>query len=157
MLEKKKVPFKFLDSYTFEDRDIFFGRDNEINEIYRKFFSHNLFVIYGKSGTGKSSLINCGLMAKIPPEDCLLIPVRCGNDPLKNFIDELAKHSNCKSINEIELIESIYENHFKPIAFMFDQFEEVFILPSHNKKTLFINSLKSIIKLKIKTNIIIGN
>ena len=32
------VPFKFLDSYTIEDRNIFFGRDNEIEDIFRKLY-----------------------------------------------------------------------------------------------------------------------
>lgn len=155
MIEEKKIPFKFLDSYTYADRDLFYGRDKEVNEIYRKFFSNNLFVVYGKSGTGKSSLINCGLMAKIPKEDCLLIPVRCGVDPLHNFIEELKKYTDSTSNNEIELIESIYDNHFKPIAIMFDQFEEIFILPTPNKRVKFINALKQIIDIKIKTNIVI--
>ena len=29
-------PFKFLDAYTKEDKAIFFGRDNEIEELYQK-------------------------------------------------------------------------------------------------------------------------
>lgn len=155
MSEEKKIPFKFLDSYTYADRELFYGRDKEVNEIYRKFFSHNLFIVYGKSGTGKSSLINCGLMAKIPKEDCLLIPVRCGIDPLQNFIIELKKYTDSTSNNEIELIESIYENHFKPIAIMFDQFEEIFILPTANKRIRFINALKHILEIKVKTNVVI--
>ena len=37
--EKKQVqnPFKFLDPYQKEDRNIFFGREQEVEEIYRKF------------------------------------------------------------------------------------------------------------------------
>ena len=41
-------PFKFLDSYTKEDRDIFFGRDQEIEELQielskvRKFENENV-------------------------------------------------------------------------------------------------------------------
>ena len=33
-----KSPFKFLDSYTKEDRDIFFGREAEVEELYQKVF-----------------------------------------------------------------------------------------------------------------------
>jgi hypothetical protein len=40
-------PFKFLDSYTKEDRDIFFGRDREIEELYQRIFeSRNRQVIF---------------------------------------------------------------------------------------------------------------
>jgi hypothetical protein len=31
-----KSPFKFLDSYTKDDRAIFFGREREIEELDRK-------------------------------------------------------------------------------------------------------------------------
>jgi hypothetical protein len=33
-----KSPFKFIASYTREDREIFFGREQEINELYRRVF-----------------------------------------------------------------------------------------------------------------------
>lgn len=60
-----KSPFKFLDSYTREDREIFFGREQEINELYRHVFESKILLVYGISGTGKSSLIYCGLANKI--------------------------------------------------------------------------------------------
>ena len=34
-----KSPFKFLDAYTLEDREIFFGRTLEITELIRKVFA----------------------------------------------------------------------------------------------------------------------
>ena len=63
------VPFKFLDSYTVEDRNIFFGREKEIEEIFRMLYSGKLILVYGRSGTGKSSIVNCGLLSRIPRED----------------------------------------------------------------------------------------
>ena len=50
-------PFKFLDSYTKEDREIFFGREKEIDEIYSRVFQSKLLLVYGASGTGKTSTI----------------------------------------------------------------------------------------------------
>jgi formylglycine-generating enzyme required for sulfatase activity len=149
-------PFKFLDSYSIEDKDIFFGRDSESKEIYRKFFSSNLLLLYGKSGTGKSSLINCGLMANIPDEDVQLIKVRCGDNPFRNLINELNKISTINSSNEITLIENIFENNFKPLAFVFDQFEEVFILANEKQRKQFITALKKLIAYtNIKKNIVL--
>ena len=34
---KRRSPFKFLDSYSVEDADIFFGRDSEIEELLTHF------------------------------------------------------------------------------------------------------------------------
>ena len=83
---KLAVPFKFLDSYTREDKNIFFGRDVETEEIFRKFYSGKLLLVYGKSGTGKSSVINCGLVSRIPQEDIYTINIRCGNKAFENFL-----------------------------------------------------------------------
>jgi ABC-type phosphate transport system ATPase subunit len=66
-----KSPFKFLDSYTISDRDIFFGRDQEITDLYRKVFESKILLVYGVSGTGKSSLINCGLASRFDESDWL--------------------------------------------------------------------------------------
>ena len=37
---RQRNPFKLLDAYTIEDRDIFFGRDMEIKELFHMVFSH---------------------------------------------------------------------------------------------------------------------
>lgn len=151
-----KSPFKFLDSYSIEDKDIFFGREEESKEIYKKFFSSNLLVLYGKSGTGKSSLINCGLMANIPSEDALLIEVRCSDDPLNNLITVLQDFATIKSRDVIKLLDNIFDDYFKPMAFVFDQFEEIFIVASEQKRKAFIQALNKILKHKeVKKNIIL--
>lgn len=157
MKEKNKTPFKFLDSYTIEDKDMFFGRDEESKELYKKFFSSNLLVLYGKSGVGKSSLINCGLMANIPTEDAMLIPIRCGGNPYVNLIEALKKLSDNKIGDELSYINNIFEQNFKPMAFVFDQFEEIFIIANESKRVKFINALKKILSIKfVKINIILS-
>ena len=73
-----KNPFKFLDSYTKEDFDIFFGRDREIEAMYQKVFESKILLVYGISGTGKTSIINCGLANKFEDSDWLPISIRRG-------------------------------------------------------------------------------
>ncbi|MBN2662299.1 MAG: ATP-binding protein [Bacteroidales bacterium] len=143
--EKKAiVPFKFLDSYTLEDKDIFYGRDDEINEIYRKFHLSNILLIYGKSGTGKSSVVNCGLRSKIPTSDLYPITIRCGKEAYKNFNAELIKHSSVRAPDSLSYLKHIYETKFKPIALIFDQFEEVFILSTSDERKALLNEIKII-------------
>ena len=84
-------PFKFLDSYSKEDKDIFFGRDQEIDEVYNKIFQDKTLFIYGESGTGKSSLINCGLANKFKDTDWLPVNVRRGDNINDSLINELKK------------------------------------------------------------------
>jgi len=126
--KKRDLPFKFLDSYTREDKSIFFGRDIETDDIFRKFYSGKLLLIYGKSGTGESSIINCGLISRIPEEDLFAINVRCGKKAYENFISEIKKYSNSTLDKPLELLEDVFYEYSKPVALIFDQFEEIFIL-----------------------------
>ena len=126
-------PFKFLDSYTVEDNDIFFGRDAEIEEIYGRVFQSNLLLIYGGSGTGKSSLVNCGLANKFQDTDWLPINVRRGldiNQSFKNQLEQVALTplESSKVTDDafaVPFLKSVYLDYFNPIFLVFDQFEEL--------------------------------
>lgn len=80
-----KSPFKFLNSYTREDREIFFRREQEINELYRHVFESKIILVYGISGTGKSSLIHYRLTGKIKESNCLPINDRRGVDKIASY------------------------------------------------------------------------
>ncbi len=80
MSSSKKYPFKFLDAYSREDEDIFFGRDEEIEALYQMVFQTDLILIFGASGTGKTSLIQCGLASKFQPYEWLALSIRRGDN-----------------------------------------------------------------------------
>ena len=46
-----RYPFKILDAYTTADKDIFFGRNDEIDALYQMVFQSNIILLYGTSGT----------------------------------------------------------------------------------------------------------
>ncbi len=140
-----KSPFKFLDSFTKEDKNIFFGRDNETEELYQKVFESKVLLVYGVSGTGKSSLIHCGLANKFQESDWLPINIRRGaniNESLQNAIN---KHTISPPSGEIKRgLKNLYLDHFKPVYLIFDQFEELFIFGSKSEREDFIQTVKSI-------------
>jgi serine phosphatase RsbU (regulator of sigma subunit) len=148
-------PYKFLDSYSIEDKDIFFGREKEVEELYRKYNSSNLLLVYGQSGTGKSSLINCGLLERIPPQDIYPIFIRCGKKPIENLTLELKKHSHSKDDDINLMIDEIYSRKFKPITLFIDQFEELFIFSSIYERRIFQDQLKKVLEINKRTNIVI--
>ena len=76
----KKYPFKFLDSYNQNDTDIFFGRDEEIEALYEMVFQNSMLLVYGASGTGKTSLIQCGLAGRFKSYDWLALTIRRGTN-----------------------------------------------------------------------------
>jgi gliding motility-associated protein GldM len=145
-------PFKFLDSYTREDRAIFFGREQEIEGMYRKVFEGKILLVYGISGTGKTSLINCGLANKFDDSDWLPVQVRRGKDLLESLANELRKValtplsvSPVKGGEIVRGIRSVYLDHFKPIYLIFDQFEELFIFGDREERKQFMQIVKEIV------------
>jgi len=153
--KKVGVPFKFLDSYTLGDKNIFFGRENETDEIYRKLYSGKLILVYGKSGTGKSSIVNCGLISKIPEEDIFPINIRCGKSPYNNFISGIRKYSKTDRDRPVEILEDIFYEYSKPIALIFDQFEEIFILSNKDERDKLASDFFQLLKSRLKINIIL--
>ncbi|PHN03554.1 ATP-binding protein [Flavilitoribacter nigricans] len=88
----RKYPFKFLDAYTREDREIFFGRDREIDALYRMVFQTNLLLVYGGSGTGKTSLIRCGLANCFKDSQWLDLYIRRGADINQSLLETIRNH-----------------------------------------------------------------
>ncbi len=48
--------------FTENDRNLFFGRTNDIEKLSKYIHHENLIVLYGKSGLGKTSLLNAGVV-----------------------------------------------------------------------------------------------
>jgi hypothetical protein len=145
----KQNPFKFLDSFTKEDKAIFFGRSKEIEEIYSRVFQSNLLLVYGASGTGKTSLIQCGLANKFNEADWLPLLIRRGENILQSLQTQLAHMAITPLKENASLkknIQSLYLDHFKPIYLLFDQFEELFIFGSTDEIKTFVAEVKKIIQ-----------
>ncbi|MBN3583648.1 ATP-binding protein [Algoriphagus aestuarii] len=160
----KKYPFKFLDSYQKEDKSVFFGRDEEINSLYEMVFQSAVVLVYGASGTGKTSLINCGLAGRFQPHDWLEIMVRRGRNINQSLETALAILGGDKQAaiekqqwendweEEFEVgaksltplarsIKTIYKKSFRPIYLIFDQFEELFVLGTKHEQQTFLESI----------------
>ncbi|MCX6269177.1 MAG: hypothetical protein NTW16_17790 [Bacteroidetes bacterium] len=150
MGNQPKSPFKFLDSYAREDKATFFGRDAEIEELYYRVYKSRILVLFGVSGIGKSSLINCGLANKIQESDWFPIQIRRGSDINKSLGTTLQKClnkplSNARNEPITEIVQRIFLDHFRPIYFIFDQFEEIFIFGNEKERDELITTVKSII------------
>ena len=146
----KVNPFKFLDSYIKEDKNIFFGREHETEELYQKVFESKILLVYGVTGTGKTSLINCGLANKFNDSDWLPIYIRRNQDIIQSIIDQLSEFSydKTKANNDkesiLKLIQFVYLDNFKPIYLLFDQFEELFIFGNKDERKAFIELIDAI-------------
>lgn len=152
-------PFKFLDAYELRDRDVFFGRDEEIDTLYDMVFQTQLLLIHGLSGTGKTSLIQCGLASRFTGADWLPLFIRRGNDfnvsiqhavlnvlPLEAQSDQSDLRTN---------VAALYSQFLRPVYLILDQFEELFILGDLNEQQDLAQSIQTILDIEIPCKVLI--
>lgn len=162
----KRYPFKFLNAYTREDAPFFFGRQEEIDSLYQMLFQARIAVVYGTSGTGKTSLIQCGLASKFQSYDWLALYVRRGHNLIAALDKVLCEASDGAFSREIQQapvirqlaqkVEAVYRASFKPIYLIFDQFEELFVLGDKFEQALFIQTIQEILQLDQPVKMIIS-
>ena len=113
-----KSPFKFLSAYSKEDKHIFFGRDEETRILYDLVKKNRLVLLYGPSGTGKTSLVSCGLAGKFETTDWFPIRINRAGDinlsldkALASFIgpDDVPAGS---SLTPVESLEELRDGPF---------------------------------------------
>ena len=59
-------PYPGLASFSEDDAEYFFGRELEVEELWRKLERPHLLALIGPSGAGKSSFLRAGLLAVVP-------------------------------------------------------------------------------------------
>jgi hypothetical protein len=152
-----KSPFKFLDAYTLADKDAYFGREQETDELYRMVFKTPLLLIYGVSGTGKTSLIQCGLASRFDGPDWFPLFIRRQNnvnESLQNALQTALNGENLRS-TLVEHVSYLYRFYLRPIYLIFDQFEELFILGKPEEKAQLIQDLKALLDAKLPCKILL--
>ena len=158
-------PFKFLNSYAKEDGDIFFGRLAETSTLYHALKGVKLLLLYGLSGTGKTSLIECGLRNQFSDEDWLALTIRRNDNLVASVYQTINLHLTSKlNIDPKtgwaqegfeQAVQAIYHEYYQPIYLLFDQFEELLILGSDSEKVEFFKRLDKLIKSQIHCKVIL--
>lgn len=144
----EKSPFKFLDAYQKEDVAVFFGREQETAQLYNAVFASHLTLLYGASGTGKTSLVNCGLANKFYDTDWLPLYIRRGNninDSLRTAIQGALRSAPADSSLR-QQVQQLYWEYYKSIYLIFDQFEELFILGSQTEQLQFYQTMQELLE-----------
>ena len=131
-----------LQSYTEAQSDIFYGRDEEIDRLTNLVKANTLTIVFGKSGTGKTSLLNAGVFPKLRKDYFLPFRIRLEfkeDSPdlvtqIKNILkSEINKYGF--KVESFPATETLWEYfHSEPLwksvtpILIFDQFEEIFTL-----------------------------
>jgi tetratricopeptide (TPR) repeat protein len=176
--EKNKIEnnYRYPGSRPFNDtaldRSLFFGRDEEKQRLFHHILVENLFVLFSRSGMGKTSLLNAGLMQMLRERDFLPMSIRFNDPEIKPLntvytgIEEAVQQRNeqVDDQNKIDYepgeTDSLWQ-FFKTAAFwiyddvpltpilIFDQFEEFFTLHAQKERAAFITQLADLFRGRV--------
>ena len=94
------LPYPGLRAFQREETDIFFGREEQTDELLRRLQRGRFLAVVGASGCGKSSLVRAGMMAALEAgfmseagSRWRLAEMRPGMQPLERLADALLEKS----------------------------------------------------------------
>jgi ABC-type glutathione transport system ATPase component len=143
-------PFPGLRPFRSEEDYLFFGREDQVSELLSRLGDHRFVTVVGTSGSGKSSLVRCGLLSELQGgrlvkagsawEFAVMQP---GGDPVAHLAqalleaglyeeedpDTLPRIQATLRRSRFGLIEAVKQSQLKPDAnllLVVDQFEEIF-------------------------------
>lgn len=137
-------PYKFLDSFGTEDAGIFFGRQEDSHRLADKILSHRLVVLYGGSGTGKTSLIRAGVAPILARRSCLPLIVRPADDPAlatKRELREKLEGLPDLTTDLPSFLQAAERATEKLIVVFLDQFEGFFLRFGDQSRASFVAEL----------------
>jgi len=154
-----RSPFKLLDPYTREDAPVFFGRVEETAQLSDLVERNHLVLVYGPSGVGKTSLVQCGLSNQYTLEEHFPLYIRRqATIPASSnqaIFQALPAWESSPGEGLAFHIAALFRHQQRPIHLIFDQFEELLILGNEEEKVIFTQNLKKLIDAQLPCKIIL--
>ena len=154
-------PYRGLQRFNAENKDLFFGRDLAIAHLIEEIGQKNLVLLLGASGSGKSSLVRAGLIPQLAERlgskfhSFTFTPDRDPFDSLrisliaKGYKQSEAKFALKNSGHTLEQVVTLLKEPESQWLIFIDQFEELFTLCQDlERRKNFINNLVAIARSK---------
>ena len=154
-------PYKGLKQFESRDKELFFGRDNFITTLVNELEQTNLILLLGASGSGKSSVVQAGLIPWLEKKHgtgFTNLTFTPDADPFESFhaslLNNKYQQGETKIAREVkaETLVKVVNNLKQPSEFWFifvDQFEELFTTSDQNKRREFVNGLMKLSQAKL--------
>lgn len=161
---KDKNRYPGLRPFVKDESAVFFGRNVEIEQLIDSIKVNKSFILFGKSGLGKSSLVSAGVLPRLVAQSIFPIIIRFYNssdaggskkikndDPLSNITKEVKAHIDEKALSlfpdakhatDLPLLLSLWTKPETPLL-IFDQFEEFFYFDK-DKRELALQQIAAI-------------
>ncbi len=144
-------PFPGLRPFNFDESHLFFGREGQSDEILNNLAKHRFAAVIGASGSGKSSLMYCGVIPVLhggfmttAGSEWTVIVTRPGRSPIDNLIYSIINNPDLSeeveeaglerayatlrrsSLGLSDVVQQMTRGARKNIFVLIDQFEELF-------------------------------
>ncbi|MFK7770799.1 MAG: hypothetical protein AB8F94_01625 [Saprospiraceae bacterium] len=142
--------------FTAEDAHLFKGRDEEKRDLFQLIVLNDIVVLFGKSGIGKSSLLNAGVCPQLEDRNLHPVFIRLNNTtlpPEKQVLELLQekKYIGSDLPDDLTLWEYLKQFWYVDLGEVFtpvivlDQFEELFTLYTPQQRQNFIDQFSDIV------------
>jgi DNA-binding SARP family transcriptional activator/WD40 repeat protein/energy-coupling factor transporter ATP-binding protein EcfA2 len=149
-----RCPYKGLHAFQTEDATDFFGRDQLVDQVLAMLERQRLVAVVGPSGSGKSSLVRAGAVARLlgkdhPPLVAEMYPGAYPFDALADALRSIAIEDDGIADRLLgderglsRVLESALPRDGTELVLVIDQFEELFaMVGSEPLRALFLDSL----------------
>ena len=173
-------PFPGLRPFTFDESHLFFGREGQSDEVLLNLANHRFTAVIGASGSGKSSLMYCGLIPILyggfmteAGSDWTVIVTRPGIAPIENLAESiLSKDKNyitsqddekvigkrmtstilrSSSMGLVDAVKQLSNASTTNVFLLVDQFEELFRYIKTEQEEEAFNEAAAYVNLLIKS------
>jgi formylglycine-generating enzyme required for sulfatase activity len=128
-LPQPQQPYKYLDPYSAIDTEFFYGRNAEAETLAGYITGNEATILYGKSGVGKTSLLDAAVRQKLEQEHFQFTRTRVLPDPAQamSVALNLPTPADAPSGHWFRIFKSeMKKRKAAGTIVVFDQFEELF-------------------------------
>lgn len=145
-------PYKALASYTLGDAAVFAGRKDEARRLANRILGHRMVVLYGESGSGKTSLLQAGTQPALAEKRALLVSCEpIAGQPLDAALQAALRvaveGTDLPAPEGADLpaqLHSLQEALDGPLVLAVDQFEQIFVALSADERTAVLATLQTL-------------
>lgn len=151
-MEEMKMSNPWLGLESYKEGEVLYGRDEDIRDLSQSVLNDTDTLLYGKSGIGKSSILNAGIIPAARRYGYLPVLVRLSHKEKQSYLHQIKDAINNEMVSTLEVVkckdaekESLYEYFHRQtfhnaegerikLLIIFDQFEEIFTLQEEESK-----------------------
>ncbi|WP_410791041.1 TIR domain-containing protein [Kribbella sp. C-35] len=153
--DPNRSPYPGLFRLTAEYAPVFFGREDEIDDLMHRVFGPKPapILVVGASGSGKSSLLRAGVLARLERRKKIIVlpPIEPGQNPLGRFAFALAARDPALDPDRIstaprgiaDAVDRLTVHGDRVVAFI-DQAEDLLTVDDPQRTTDLLDQLKDV-------------